>query len=156
MHFHQMTINLGQGANCAIEDVAVLSNLLHDCLQKHPETKPSHQEIDALLRQFNSLHLPRASQIQAMSWLTTRVHALDGFLPKVIGRYVMPYIGELFERRPFQMIADAAMLEFLPLSRTSFSGWDKYRNRGNSVPQWLVTTSLLFLLAGWWGYRHCD
>ncbi|KAM4067154.1 FAD binding domain-containing protein [Hirsutella rhossiliensis] len=64
---HKMTVNLGQGANCAIEDVAVLSNLLRDCLGKKNATKPTYKELDALLRRFNHMHLSRVTSKAGLS-----------------------------------------------------------------------------------------
>lgn len=154
-----MTVNLGQGANCAIEDVAVLSNLLRDCLREKGDTKPTDQELDALLRRFNHIHLSRVSCICSMSALTTRVHARDGVIRKIIGRYVMPYFGERVEGRLFKMIADAAALDFLPLPRSSFPGWKKYRSKANKVGPWAVVSHVLLLLITLkmvWAYRQWD
>lgn len=122
-----MTVNLGQGANCAIEDVAVLTNLLNECLVGNKDKRPSGRQLDALLRRFNRIHLPRVSNIYDASWLVARVHARDGLARKVIGRYIMPYLGSRFESRPFTMIANAAALDFLPLPRSSFPGWDEFK-----------------------------
>ncbi|PNP73499.1 hypothetical protein FNYG_13149 [Fusarium nygamai] len=85
-NMHKMTINLGQGANCAIEDVAVLTNLLRELLLEKKDIKPTSREIDALLRRFNHMHFPRVSHIYDMSWLVARVHARDGLFRKIIGR----------------------------------------------------------------------
>ena len=141
-----MTVNLGQGANCAIEDVAVLSNLLRECLEATGNAKPTSRELDALLRSFNRIHLSRVSHICSMSALTARVHARDGLIRKAIGRYIMPYFGELVEGRPFKMIADAAALDFLPLPRSSFPGWEKYRSRKNKFGPWVIISQLCLLL----------
>ncbi|KAG8412675.1 hypothetical protein J3458_013116 [Metarhizium acridum] len=140
---HKMTINLGQGANCAIEDVAVLSNLLRNICEANSGTLPTELEIDLLLRRFKKEHLSRVTQITNMSRLTVRVHARKGLLHRFIGRYVMPYFGEYFEARPFNMLADAAALDFIPLPKSSFPGWEKYssKSRGN-IRLWL----LLFIL----------
>ncbi|KAK6215655.1 FAD binding domain-containing protein [Colletotrichum tabaci] len=153
---HKMTVNLGQGANCAIEDVAILTNLLSQCLGSKREAKPSGQELDALLRRFNDIHLSRVSHIYDTSWLIARVHARDGFVRKIIGRYVMPYFGHKFESRPFNMIANAAALEFLPLPRSSFPGWEKYKSKENKSGSWAVVSRSVLLLVGlailsaWW------
>ncbi|KAM0368810.1 hypothetical protein ACHAPY_007146 [Fusarium culmorum] len=130
---HKMTINFGQGANCAIEDVAVLSNLIHELLLENKGMKPTFRDIEVLLRRFNRMHLSRVSGIFNMSWLVARVHAQDGLLRKIIGRYVMPYFGGRFDSRPFKMIADAAALDFLPLPRSSFPGWKMYKSKEGGV-----------------------
>jgi hypothetical protein len=142
-----MTVNLGQGANCAIEDVAVLSNLLRELLLENKDLKSTCREIDVLLRRFNHMHFSRVSHICDMSWLVARVHARDGFLRKIIGRYVMPYFGRRFESRPFKMIADAAALDFLPLPRSSFPGWKMYKSKEGGVGPWAVARNVIFLLA---------
>ncbi|KAH7028242.1 FAD binding domain-containing protein [Macrophomina phaseolina] len=146
---HKMTINLGQGANCAIEDVAVLSNLLHNALKGNMEQELSDQEIEALLQRFNKTHLPRVSLIQQMSWLVTRIHAREGRVRAWLGRYVTPYLGGRLDGRLFGMIADAAKLDFLPLPRASFSGWEAYRNRRSGVGLWAFTLFSLSLLLVW-------
>lgn len=137
-----MTINFGQGANCAIEDVAVLSNLIHELLLENKGMKPTFRDIEVLLRRFNRMHLSRVSDIFNMSWLVARVHAQDGLLRKIIGRYVMPYFGGRFNSRPFKMIADAAALDFLPLPRSSFPGWKMYKSKEGGVVR-----NVFFLLA---------
>lgn len=141
-----MTINLGQGANCAIEDVAVLSNLLRDFLAKKESTKPTYQELEGLLRHFNRVHLSRVAQIYAMSRTVSRVHAQDGLLRAIIGRYLMPCFAGRFESRPFNMIADAAALDFIPLPRSSFPGWKRYRSKRSAIGFWTMTAPLLLLL----------
>ncbi|KAF6789053.1 FAD binding domain-containing protein [Colletotrichum sojae] len=144
---HKMTVNLGQGANCAIEDVAVLTNLLNECLVGKKGQKPSGRELDALLRRFNRIHLSRVSDIYDASWLVARVHARDGLARKVIGRYMMPYFGSRFESRPFTMMANAAALDFLPLPRTSFPGWDEFKTvEGRGRPWTEVSRSVLLLV----------
>ncbi|KAI9152364.1 FAD binding domain-containing protein [Paramyrothecium foliicola] len=145
---HKMTVNLGQGANCAIEDVAVLSNLLRGYLAEKKGAEPTEQELEALLCRFNHNHLPRVSRLYDMSWLIARVHARDGFTRKLIGRYVMPHFGERFESRPFGMIADAAALDFLPLPRAAFPGWNKYKTieKKPRALFWLVISSLVVLI----------
>lgn len=146
-----MTVNLGQGANCAIEDVAVLTNLLKRALEGKADKHLSHTEIDDLLHHFNKSHLSRVSQICNAAWLTARVHARDGLVPKIVGRYGMPFFGGLFERRPFNMIADAAALDFLPLPRSNFTGWEMYKSKsGTSISPWLIAGSGSLLLATWW------
>ncbi|OLN95509.1 2-heptyl-3-hydroxy-4(1H)-quinolone synthase 2 [Colletotrichum chlorophyti] len=153
---HKMTVNLGQGANCAVEDVAVLTNLLNECLVNTKNAKPSGHELDALLRRFKRIHLPRVTHIYNTSYLIARVHARDGFTRKLIGRYIMPYFGNLFESRPFNMIADAAALDFLPLPQSSFPGWEKYKSKANKTgSQTVVLQSMLLCIAlaavsVWW------
>lgn len=141
-----MTINLGQGANCAIEDAAVLTNLLNNSLAATKEAKPSDQEVDALLRQFNKRHLERATHIYGLSRLVTRAHARDGFLLSLVGRYVLPYFDERFQSRPFKMIAAAAALDFLPLPRRSFPGWEKYRNSEARTWPWIMIPAFFLFL----------
>lgn len=127
-----MTINLGQGANCAIEDVTVLSNMLHSFLDEPREKKPTYSEIDSLLRRFNKEHLPRAAAIVETSRLTTRVHAQVGPSQRFMSRWVVPYFGKLFQGRPLGLIANGPVLDFLPLKRTSFPGWARYRAKKRS------------------------
>jgi hypothetical protein len=137
-----MTVNLGQGANCAIEDVAVLTNLLNKCLK---DGKPTGTDLEAILCQFNRTHISRVAHIYDMSWMVARVHARDGYIRKVIGRYVMPYLGSRVESRPFNMIANAVALDFLPLPRSSFIGWEKYKTRAKDAKRVTSLAQALFL-----------
>ncbi|RDA95877.1 hypothetical protein CP533_5188 [Ophiocordyceps camponoti-saundersi (nom. inval.)] len=120
---HKMGINLGQGANCAIEDVAVLTNLLRESLTTK---KPSNKDLENLLRRFQHVRYPRVSRISNVSWTVVRVHARDGLIMKMIGRYLMPYLGERLDGQALRLIEGAAALDFLPLPRDSFPGWKKH------------------------------
>ncbi|KAK8004901.1 FAD binding monooxygenase [Apiospora arundinis] len=146
---HKMTINLGQGANCAIEDVTVFCNMLHRMLAEKREKKPSYSEIDTLLRRFNKEHLPRASAIVETSRLTTRVHAQVGPSQRIMSRWVVPYFGKLLQGKPLGLIANGPVLDFLPLKRTSFPGWERYRARRGSrgAGFWITAFLSLSLLA---------
>lgn len=142
-----MTINLGQGANCAMEDVTVFCNMLHRLLEEKREKKPSYSEIDALLRRFNKEHLPRASTIVETSRLTTRVHAQVGPSQRIMSRYVVPYLGKLLQGKPLGLIANGPTLDFLPLKRASFPGWERYRAKKGGAGLWVVAFLSLSLLA---------
>ncbi|EAW20753.1 putative FAD binding monooxygenase [Aspergillus fischeri NRRL 181] len=71
---HKMTPNLGQGANCAIEDAAALTNKLHDALRvKHPGHKLCDDEIEQVLSEFSNIQVKRISKIYNVSWITARL-----------------------------------------------------------------------------------
>nr|K2QVI4.2 RecName: Full=FAD-dependent monooxygenase dpmpE; AltName: Full=Diterpenoid pyrone biosynthesis cluster protein E; Flags: Precursor [Macrophomina phaseolina MS6] len=143
---HKMTVNLGQGANCAIEDVAVLCNILHHALNEKANSELSDQDVEALLRRFHKEHFPRVSRVYDMSWSVTRVHARDGSMRKFVGRYVAPYFGERLQGRLFNLMADAAKIDFLPLPRASRSGWEEYRSSERNALLWASSLALLIVL----------
>lgn len=147
-----MTVNLGQGANCAMEDVVVLTNLLDEMLKRSSKEKKtfSDSEINDLLARFNQTQLPRASRICETAWSVARTHTRDGFIKKLVGRFALPYLTFLVEGQGFSLIADAASINAFPVPRASFGGWTKYSsNQGIFSKPVVVLSAALVLVACW-------
>ncbi|RDA88612.1 hypothetical protein CP532_5879 [Ophiocordyceps camponoti-leonardi (nom. inval.)] len=134
---------IGDRANCAIEDAAVLTNLLHKSLLTK---KPTIKEVENLLRRFNQIHYQRVARISDASWAVVRIHARDGLIMKFIGRYLMPYMGgkKAQDARAFKLIGDAAALNFLPLPRHSYPGWKKQGARSFRFGLAVLASMVLF------------
>lgn len=127
-----MTVNFGQGANTAIEDVATFANLLWAALEqarKADEAFGTAEQISAFLQRFTEERCPRATSIYNMSAAVTRVHARDGLLRRLYGKYGMPILRGQVVKRLCRLIAGAPSLEFLPKPSRMGPGWVSYRPR---------------------------
>ncbi|PYH92709.1 flavo protein monooxygenase [Aspergillus ellipticus CBS 707.79] len=147
---HKMTPNFGQGANCAIEDAATLSSLLHDLVNLQGVHKPSNSQIDQLLQEYRRIRYDRMKGMCRTAAFVSRLQARDGWFNTVFGRYWGPYAGNLPADMASKVLADAEAIKFLPLPERSASGWEIYKQKGekNLHVVWVVILfSLLFL--GW-------
>ncbi|XHF96424.1 hypothetical protein AWENTII_000062 [Aspergillus wentii] len=142
---HKMTVNIGQGANTAIEDAAVLSSLINRLINSHSVKKPSNEQITRLLREYQTARYTRVKQIYDRSRLAVRFQARDGFLKAAFGRYIVPYIGNLADR-PSQLVADGEVIDFLPRPERSGPGWVDFSSRGRSGLRIMVYSVVVLLL----------
>ncbi|KAF4591870.1 FAD binding domain-containing protein [Ophiocordyceps camponoti-floridani] len=129
---HKMTVNFGQGANSAMEDAAALTNHIYTSLLQQGVTKPTDEQMTKLLHRLQERQMPRISRIAGASWAAARVHARDGFVFKLVGRYLMPsrVWGGLVDARAFGLMADATALDMLSLPLGLGPGWNKYADKG--------------------------
>ncbi|KAL5357442.1 hypothetical protein BJX96DRAFT_144476 [Aspergillus floccosus] len=124
---HKMAPNFGQGANCAIEDAAILASLLHELVNMDGASQPTDQQIDNVLTEYRKQRYDRANRICDMSSVTTRVQARDGLFKKFLGRYYVPHADKPSVYVMSKFFADAPALGFLPLPERSGPGWIMYR-----------------------------
>lgn len=149
-----MTPNMGQGANTAIETAACLSNALRALiLAKHPE-KPSEREIQDLLSRFNRTRLERLGTIHRDSWVLTRLESADGFAFRLLGRYVVQFLGDFFARGVARTVTTDVCLDYIPLTIRSGRDWPPIAVTEVSVPRMLgmvviVVTAVAAILAAW-------
>ncbi|RAL12393.1 putative FAD binding monooxygenase [Aspergillus homomorphus CBS 101889] len=115
---HKMTPNLGQGANSAIEDAAVLANEIRDALvgAQNP-TSLSDRAVDALLSRFSTKRLARMTKVYRASKAVVRVQTRQVWLYNLILRHLVPYSGSLPAKQVTKIFEDAAALTFVPLPR---------------------------------------
>lgn len=73
----QMTVNLGQGGNCAIEGAAALANALNALITSCRGEKPTMADIDSVLRSYQSSQKPRIKSIAKAAWDLTRVQSFE-------------------------------------------------------------------------------
>lgn len=135
-----MTPNIGQGANMAIEDAAVLSTLLQQLQNDQTGTLPSADELQPLLQQFQHIRCKRVRSIYSMSRLLVRLQARDGILNTLFGRYYVPYAGDLPAEIASQAIANGEICQFLPL-RPLKDGWRQYQRGG-----WIMYLQTLWVI----------
>ncbi|KAJ5309707.1 uncharacterized protein N7443_002168 [Penicillium atrosanguineum] len=147
---HKMTPNTGEGANCAIEDVAALANMLNARgVTNGRLCKLSTEELSTLFEDYSKTRFDRISSIYNISRLVVRLHIRDTLLLRLLGRYYMPHSGDLPMNVASKMIAGAVALDFLPLPSRSGPGWKIYKTR-KSIPRWVTVvaaTSIMLMVS---------
>ncbi|KAJ6131991.1 FAD/NAD(P)-binding domain-containing protein [Penicillium samsonianum] len=142
---HKMTPNIGQGANMAIEDAAVLSSLLSDLLQKQTQP-PTNAQIERLLAQYREVRYPRVNSIYKTSRFLVRFQARDGIFNTLFGRYYAPHAGDLPADMASKTIAGGELCAYLPSPNRCSYGWEKYKNSGLGRTVWCVLVLILSAL----------
>ncbi|KAJ5294329.1 hypothetical protein N7508_009150 [Penicillium antarcticum] len=102
---HKMTPNIGQGANTAIEDAAVLASLIHRLVQLGGIPSISEAHIESMLLEYRGLRYDRAKSTYERSRFGARFHTRDDWAKAFAGRYVFPYIGGIVERGTAKVLA---------------------------------------------------
>ncbi|KAJ5545480.1 FAD binding monooxygenase [Penicillium sp. DV-2018c] len=150
---HKMTPNLGQGANCAIEDAASLANVLYDALKtgSYPRSL-SDQEIDYHLSRFNKLRVDRVAGIYKASRLVVRLQTRDNLLWKFVLRYYVPYSGNDPIERAMKLLENAAALNYIPLPQRSGARWMLSKKKKETHFAWPSAVLLILMFALLW-YR---
>ena len=118
---------MAQGANTAIEGAAALANTLRRISQID---KPSEDDINRLLQGYTVRQQKRLRAVHAISRSVTHVHARQGRIKKIIGRYVYPYTPGAALHTFSRIIAPAPCLDYVPMpfpgpgwTRALVSGW---------------------------------
>jgi hypothetical protein len=70
-----------------------LTNALHEQLQKKPNDLDA-SDINAAFSDFQSKRYEHVSSVFQAAYDTTRIEAMDGLKNILIGRYIMPLLGE--------------------------------------------------------------
>jgi salicylate hydroxylase/FAD dependent monooxygenase len=142
-----MTPNLGQGANCAIEDAAALTNSIHDALRtKHPGHKLCDDEIEGVLSDFSNIQVKRISTVYNASWIAVRLQTRANLVYKVVLRYLVPYAGDQPTKRVLGILGGATVLDFIPLPTRSGPGWTPRRKGERVFPIWAGAAFAFLLL----------
>ncbi|KAJ5608614.1 hypothetical protein N7537_005233 [Penicillium hordei] len=152
---HKMTPNIGQGANMAIEDAAALANLLQRLRKGLSDWPPTDGQVQTLLHQYRSVRHGRVNSVYKSSRFLVRLHARDGLLKTLFGRYYVPYAGDLPAYIGSKSIADGVLCDFLPPPRRSGGGWERYRTKHSNwrwVPQatlYVLAFAILYTYMDW-------
>ncbi|KAE8366612.1 hypothetical protein BDV27DRAFT_155752 [Aspergillus caelatus] len=144
---HKMTPNLGQGANTAIEDAAVLTNLLYDRLSKNGRKKLLRPALEQLLREFQSERFSRVNKIYQDSRFLVRLHARDGIVKSLLARYIVPYMTELPADQASKSIADSPIINFLPVPSRSGPGWLQWSRKERRSPALWILVLLVIVVS---------
>jgi hypothetical protein len=155
-----MAPNTGQGANCAIEDAAALANFLSELIntRKYGD-RPSNQEIQSILQRFSQSRIRRVKEIYKTARMVVRLHARQNLLLQLVGRFYLPYAGDLPAEMASKVIAGAVQLGFLPPSQRTGPGWENFRRKGRVMSRYTTVFSVLAIvlcLVVWVGnnYMH--
>ncbi|KAL4944973.1 hypothetical protein BDV06DRAFT_232152 [Aspergillus oleicola] len=138
---HKMAPNTGQGANCAIEDAAALANAIVSISRSSEENLST--EIESALDFFHRSRLVRVREIYDSARMVIRLHARETFNLKFLGRYYLPYTGDLPADTASRMIAAGVHLSFLAPSRRSGPGWEQYRRKDGASNFVIIGTMAL-------------
>ncbi|KAJ5493653.1 Monooxygenase FAD-binding, partial [Penicillium fimorum] len=111
---HKMTPNIGQGANTAIEDVAVLSSQINRMVNTNGILKPLEADVDAMLREYKSQRYDRAKGTCDRASFGARFHTRDDRVKAFVGRYVFPHIGRLIVNRTSKTLSGGDIVDYLP------------------------------------------
>ncbi|GLB11040.1 hypothetical protein AtubIFM57258_007455 [Aspergillus tubingensis] len=148
---HKMTPNIGQGANMAMEDAAVLANSLHAALLQTRRQRLSDSEVQALLQEFYSNRYSRAKSIYAASRYITRFQARDGLVNRALGRYVAPFLADVPARVGISTIRGSPAINFLPLPEKDGPGWKTNKSSSGFHHAMLLTLLLTVAIYWFWG-----
>ncbi|KAJ5948641.1 hypothetical protein N7454_001948, partial [Penicillium verhagenii] len=135
---HKMTPNIGQGANTAIEDAAVLASLINQAVHADENPSPSKASIESMLREYRSIRYDRAKSTYQRSRFGARFHTRDDWIKALGGRYIFLFIGALVERATSKVLATGELVDFLPLPERSGPGWIQKASTKKTNPflQW--------------------
>ncbi|KAH8552031.1 hypothetical protein BGW37DRAFT_466643 [Umbelopsis sp. PMI_123] len=110
---HKMTPNMGQGGNSAIESVTILSNCLKRTLDKYPQGLNS-QQVDECFKEFQAERRKRIKNVFNRAGDATRREAMDSLSKVMIGRYVIPRLGDKVHLKMLaKLMKEAPSLEFV-------------------------------------------
>ncbi|KAL6230478.1 hypothetical protein BDW75DRAFT_234371 [Aspergillus navahoensis] len=118
----KMTVNKGFGANCAIEDAAVLATLLDRLVRSGTKIIPSNAEISSLLDDFKSLRYARSKVTYGQIMFGIRLYTRDSILKTLMGRYLMPRKINHMADATSTLMADGSFIGFLPFPSQSGTG----------------------------------
>ncbi|KAL2867450.1 FAD-dependent monooxygenase spyC [Aspergillus lucknowensis] len=122
---HKMAPNTGQGANCAIEDAAALANAIETVMRD--DQRSSEAALQSALHSFAKTRYARVQEVYKSARLVVRLHARESLLLRLVGRYYLPYSGDLPADTASKTIAGGVEVRFLAPSLRSGPGWEKYR-----------------------------
>ncbi|KAH8427700.1 uncharacterized protein LDX57_005410 [Aspergillus melleus] len=140
----------------AIEDAACLASLLQQLVHSTSPGGPSDLDLKRTLQKYKERRYDRVKSVYNVSWHVVRVHGRDGFLNSLVGRYYIPYMKDFLADMTSKVMADANVIEFLPVPKRSGPGWEKYSSRrgGWSQVQWFLL--FVLLLAFFWIFRGLE
>lgn len=118
-----MAPNIGQGANMAIEDAAVLANLISSIL-KQPGSAPSASKVEQMLHEFTINRRGRTKAICGHSEFLVRMQANHDMVKRLLGRYLVPLLEDVPAGLSGSTIEGAPNLNFLSLPQRALAeGW---------------------------------
>lgn len=147
-----MTVNIGQGGNCAIEGAAALANSLHSLVTSHRGEELTTAAIYDALYRYEGLQRPRVQEVFDIASKMTRLQGLES--PKGYAFLV----ASLFRATPLAdtssgLFLKTCTLNYLPKpSRinvsTALEATGRMSNLAKNVFSFLIGWSLCYLAFG--------
>lgn len=141
----------------AIEDAAVLANLMSSILQQ-PGSAPSASEIELMLHEFTINRRGRTKAICDHSEFLVRMQANHDMVKRLLGRYLVPFLEDVPAGLSGSTIEGAPKLNFLGLPQRALAeGWHgsfygSLRSlkffRPRIKPGLFFSTAAIFIVAG--------
>ncbi|GFF55251.1 zeaxanthin epoxidase, chloroplastic [Aspergillus udagawae] len=141
---HKIAPHTGQGANCAIEDGASLSNQLYEHFSKNYTHKPSSLEISRIFQRLTRDRMGRLADIDRTSRFAMRLQARDGVVRRLLGRIFLPYARDKLADWASADIANTVTLAMLPASKRKGPGWEQFKPKSR-VSLGGIVAGFLFL-----------
>ncbi|KAL3454927.1 FAD/NAD(P)-binding domain-containing protein [Aspergillus heterothallicus] len=149
---HKMAPNTGHGANCAIEDAASIANLLHEIVVSRSTQTLSTEQLEERLSRCTAERRQRVQKIYNITRMVVRFDARDTFFFRFLGRFVLPYAGNIPARAGIKAIEAAPRLNFLPVSSRVASRWsERSTQNGSSIVR--LVLSFMLIASGAWIWR---
>ncbi|KAJ5155046.1 orotidine-5'-phosphate decarboxylase [Penicillium coprophilum] len=140
---HKFAPHIGQGANCAIEDAAQLSNRLHTWLYSHQKDyQPTTDDLSKVLAKFVEDRLRRLGPTAMAARSAMRLHAREGLINRIRGRYLLPYAGDKPADWASRGIAGGNILDFVKPPVRSGPGWIQFSQSGKRASFPLAVAAL--------------
>ncbi|KAH6877213.1 hypothetical protein B0T10DRAFT_447550 [Thelonectria olida] len=86
---HKFTPNAGLGLNNGIQDVVVLSNLLHSAIQTSPNGVPTNETLTDVFQRYRETRAEPLQKDYDKSALVTRLHAWVNSIHYVLNRFIL-------------------------------------------------------------------
>lgn len=106
---------------------------IFDGREKGGQFNPLTDELSERLKLFQKKRISRINALYKVARLAIRLQARDGLTMSLMGRYILPYLGDKVADWASRDISDGAILEFLPHPERSGSGWQKYSQKPKKV-----------------------
>jgi FAD dependent monooxygenase len=146
----QFAPHIGQGANCAIEDAAQLSNRLRTWLYGcEKDYQPAADDLPEVLARFVEDRLRRLGPVAVAARSAMRLHAREGLISRIRGRYLLPYAGDKPADWASRGIAGGITLDFVEPPARSGPGWIQFSQSGKrtSFPMAVAGLCLVTIVA---------
>ena len=130
-----MTPDIGLGGACAIEDIVVLSNLIHGAIQQHPHERLSTAQIGECFRDFQDQQKSRAQRLTQVSSRTTRLHAWESVKDMIFTRLVLRFNDAVIRNTMTDIVHMGPLLHFIriPYVKRGRQNWG-YQVDSNGWP----------------------
>lgn len=130
-----MTPDIGLGGACAIEDIVVLSNLIHGAIQQHPYERLSMARIEECFLAFQGKQKSRAQRLTQASGRTTRLHAWESVQDIIFTQMVLRFSDTVVTNTMKDIVQMGPLLDYIriPYVRRGRQNW-RYQVDSNGWP----------------------